>query len=52
MLRGQYFTDKSFNSLSEAIFQAEKGLPEMASESAGLSRLTNWPWIHDIYFAY
>lgn len=52
LLRGQYFADKSFDSLSEAIFQADKGLSETASGSNALSRLTNWPCIKDIFYGY
>ncbi|MDR1085752.1 MAG: hypothetical protein LBP22_13100 [Deltaproteobacteria bacterium] len=41
-MRGKYFADKSFSSLSEAIFQADKGLREMASGKKAISALKNW----------
>lgn len=52
LLRGKYYANRSFNTLSEAISQADKGLCEVASDKKAISRLTNWPCISDILNAY
>jgi len=48
MLRTNYFGNRSFNSLEEAVKQVEFGLFELASNKKSLKNLANWPWISDI----
>jgi transposase len=48
MLRGDYFGNREFKSLEEAIFQAKLGLKVLFSNKSSIIQLTNWPWISAI----
>jgi transposase len=48
ILRAQYFANKCFKTLEDAMLQVENGLSYYSSNKAIISRLTNWPWISDI----
>ena len=52
ILRSNYFGNKDFTTLDEAICQARDGLAEMAADKGAVKRLTNWPWISAISNAY
>lgn len=45
MLRGDYFGNRVFNSLEDAINQARLGLINMTHNRKSISQLTLWPWI-------
>jgi transposase len=45
MLRGDYFGNRIFDNLDDAINQARYGLKNMASSNASITQLTLWPWI-------
>jgi transposase len=47
-LRRNYFSNRYFDSLDEAISQANYGLAQMKSDRLSLKNLTNWPWISKI----
>jgi hypothetical protein len=48
-LRNRYFVNRYFDTLEEAMKQADLGLNEMKKERRkALKSLTNWPWINVI----
>ena len=52
MLRGDYFGNRTFDSLRDAINQARFGLRAMASDKESITQLTYWPWISDAISAF
>ena len=45
VLRRDFFANRVFDSLKQAIEQAEKGLSVLAAKRDAMSSLTYWPWI-------
>jgi transposase len=50
MLRGDYFGNRIFNKLDDAIHQARLGLRDMAYNKYFVTQLTCWPWISKALF--
>ena len=47
MLRGDYFGNRTFKTLEEAMNRARAGMKNMAHNKDSIIQLTLWPWISD-----
>jgi transposase len=50
MLRGDYFGNRVFHKLDDAICQARHALRDMARNKYFVTQLTYWPWISKALF--
>jgi transposase len=51
LLRRRYFANQYFNTLPEAMEQAERGLLELKMHPEAITSLSFWPWIRQLFNA-